>query len=308
MIRTRLISNFERLQESIQPVVMRRRKAEVFWTENWGDGDWPKLFIGFVQAFFNHDATTPERTFQVAYTLCAVLMNASPSYRRFLVENGHTSFGLFLGSMERRKDNGSAWEVRRNSTKLRLTRTHEIDQEEKTIQAVQPTKGKWKLETFLRSDNTNSSVEWILEYRFWTRCKARWKVEALSSCHLVFLWHFAKKEYVLLAQALTVKRHCVRSRWIREGDQKRKERRNLTGDAELMLRTVLLSPLKSFLEKSMLKDGARDYDIYSLITFNPLHNWHLWTPGRMKECLVLYRSLDSKVTNVSERRAKQSLC
>lgn len=82
------------------------------------------------------------------------------------------------------------------------------------------------------------------------------------------------------------------------------ERKSAKSQDKLELRDASLSPRQLFSKMNGFRVGRRGPEIYSLFTFETLHNLHLGISEMLKECVFSYLSSDTSLTDVSKGRAE----
>lgn len=82
-----------------------------------------------------------------------------------------------------------------------------------------------------------------------------------------------------------------------------KNEKELRSEAGLKVSNVSLYLWLSCLENNKFRAVGRDPDMNALFSFERLQSVHLVILKMLKDCIVLILSSDSKLTNLSERRA-----
>ena len=83
-------SHFLNLQTNLEKRVKSSTDTNVYWS----DSKESQSFPGFIQIFTDKTVTTMKANGMAAHAVHAVFLNASKSYRRFLIDNGHTIIGF----------------------------------------------------------------------------------------------------------------------------------------------------------------------------------------------------------------------
>ena len=115
--------HFKKLSKDLRRRVIASRHDKLYWSNN----EVTQSFPGFIQIFTDKTVTTLKSNGMAAHAVHAVFINASKSYRRYLIQNGHTIIGflptyIFDVSPSKQMDTGSL--------KVMSTIINETDQEE----------------------------------------------------------------------------------------------------------------------------------------------------------------------------------
>lgn len=309
--------HFKDVIEGIRSDVMKSKGQNGAW---WNDSDknFPRSFVGLVQLYSDKTATTLKANALVAYPIHAVLLNFSLTHRRFLIDNGYTIVGFLpVGAGGYLDDEKDSTENISDSTlgieahipiplkDYIRTASHKRGREEKMgnlhgaiLQVLQPLAAcsqtgflarcredeEWNCFPTIASycsdipegKDVSGILHGTLVKKPCIRCTASMDdIQALS-----------RRPLRTMADTITARRAVTTTMAL-----------NVPENVEDILKAISLAPWGTVFEHLCNVLHFLPSDVYSMFTFETLHNLHLGWSKLLKFCYICYLSSEQVMTH-----------
>ena len=330
---------FHDMYKAVRQRVMSSSDRTLVWNDN--DASFPESFVGFLQLFSDKTASSLTSSAFVAYPLHAVLLNCAPQQKEWLINNGYTIIGFLPVTISPPNDDDDSLDVQ-ESLQSNITSQHSVilqdsvcntsssDGREQNMlllhaalaKALQDFESVCERGFAIHSSSIGPCTCFPLLVSYCCDIPEAKNVSAvkhglsvLRPCHrclaLVVVFHIASS---------MPSRHRHHTRTTRAKVQ---ECTNLIKQSEKIgdvptqrsqldviqksLKTYSLANWESVLERLRIVDERAIPDLYSIFTFEPLHNLFLGISPKVKELLIHYLGSNTLHTNPSSSKRSQRL-
>jgi len=313
---------FNSLYSQCRMNVMSSRSKDSFWVDSVADKN--SSFVGFFQLYSDKTAMTLKSNAMVAYPVHLVLLNASPSFRRWLIDNGHTLLGFLPAEFH--NDDIQVEDLEEESRKVGASNVielndyirHTTEQSGRVLKLEMLHKCMGRiLQPLLQSHLTGFRVEnstgstWTCFPLFTSYCCDIPEAKDMSCVKHGTRGPRPCVRCMSSASDFETQRPCE----VRDMSQTVMVRADLkrTGSQDAtcleMFESLNVSTVQSFLEGIYLSHRTfLPPDVYSIFTFESLHNLHLGISRLLKNCFTEYLHSNSVTTNpVGARRYQRTL-
>lgn len=328
-------SHFHDVYSSVRRRVFSTTDISVVWNDNIPST--PRSFVGFLQFFSDKTATTLTSSAFVAYPLHAVFLNTSPEHREWLINNGYTIIGFLPVSTS---DSNTEQNDMDSTAKDSLDGDSNVEPLDDEVRLTSTSNGREQnmlvlhnaLKTALKSledvaptgflVSSRSSGTWRCFPALVSYCADIPEAKNLTTvkhglavtrpCHrcLGTLSDFEKcsnpvnRHRSHTAEVRRIVSELAKKVQSLEGTRQVHQVRLLKKSIEETLKSHSLASWESFLENLLLVDKCISSDLYSILTYEPLHNLFLGLSRLLKFCLILYLSSKLLSTKQSGRGKK----
>lgn len=328
----------ENVYKNVRNHVQRSTSRNIFWNEK--EGEEKLSFVGMLQVYTDKTATSLKANAVVAYPVHVVLLNFTQTFRRFLIDHGHTFVGLLPVCTttdeqdERDESLKNPYEVERsvvplydalpasmekNARNTKLQVLHEAMQKmfQPLSESVRPgfmvdvCGKKWKCHPALVSyccdlpeGKDMSGVKHGATMYPCIRC--------LTSKHDIRELKVGPTRFAHeMDEVIKMYKHqySVYAELLQKG--KRREARAILDECVSTLDLYSLNGHGGVLSPLELTSSEWCNDRFSVFTVEPLHLLHLGISKKLKECTVGYLSVTDKEVLLAvrnKRRKKASSC
>ena len=313
--------HFHDVYNSVRRRVFSTADAKVIWNED--SPSTPRSFVGYLQLFSDKTATTLTSSAFVAYPLHAVLLNTTPEEREWLINNGYTIIGFLPVSISDFQSGPGDVETAEKDLvndvsiieplddDVRLTSTSEGREQNmlvlhnalktalRALEGVTTTGflvtsrklGTWRCFPAVVSycadipeaKNLTTVKHGLAVTRPFHRCLGT--LSDFKNCTTPVLRHRGHTADVRrIVGECSMKVQSLET--TRQVHQVRVHKKMI----EDALKSYSLAIWESSLESMSLADKSISPDLYSIFTFEPLHNLFLGVSKLLKVCMIQYMS------------------
>lgn len=313
------------IERKVRERVMRSPKSEVLW--NARENEMPKSFSGLIQIYSDKTATSLKCSALVAYPVHVVWLNFTARQRRYLIDHGYTLVGFLpVGSEEGETVHGDSG-IEESVSVYGFTLSEVVPLESfiphtssmngrrermsllrRAIRSLlEPLEKSFErgFDIFLKSGEARRCFPIVVSY-----CCDIPEAKDVSAIrhghgryHPCVRCHITYEDMVrgrgspsrVLSGTIETRRRVKELKEAAErmsGREERGRRREALNEIGCLLSAKSLAEWPSSLEELCGSGGLVVEDLYSMFTFEPLHNLHLGVSRLLKTCLVQYLSSD----------------